>query len=194
MSVASGRAGQGPGGAPPRSGAGGVLEVTGREPDDLAAGTGARAVPVGVCGCFQFRPRFRVVPVRAVPLAASILRGSPAVAGGDGAGSRQAVRRGQSRGRPRRQSAAAGQNGAATSRPAARSSQPCHLASLTATSPVTRAPRACTPNRTRVSTSAGAPNVAWTRWPPSGRILSCMSGGCRRCAGSSRPPCRAASR
>ncbi len=29
-------------------------------------------MPVGVCGCFQFRPRFRVVPVRAVPLAAFI--------------------------------------------------------------------------------------------------------------------------
>ncbi|HEX9518660.1 MAG TPA: hypothetical protein VF940_21085, partial [Streptosporangiaceae bacterium] len=38
MPVASGRAGQGPGAARPRSGAAGVLEVTVREPDDVAAG------------------------------------------------------------------------------------------------------------------------------------------------------------
>jgi hypothetical protein len=40
MFAASGLAGQGPGAARPRSGAGGVLEVTAREPDNLAAGNG----------------------------------------------------------------------------------------------------------------------------------------------------------
>src|SRR5712692_1291746 len=70
MSVASGRAGQGPGGVRPRSGAGGVLEAAGREPDDLAAGNRGRGVVLGsvVSGPSQVR----CYPVRAVPLAAFI--------------------------------------------------------------------------------------------------------------------------
>src|SRR6266702_5819364 len=62
--------GQGPGGARPRSGAGGVLEAAGREPDDLAArsrGRGSAGYSV-VSG----RPMFPGYPVRAVPLAAFI--------------------------------------------------------------------------------------------------------------------------
>src|ERR1019366_9534400 len=71
MSVASGRAGQGPGVAGPRSGAGGVLEVNGREPDDLAAGE-REPGPCGGYSVVSGRPMFRVHPVRAVPLAAFI--------------------------------------------------------------------------------------------------------------------------
>ena len=52
MSVAGGRAGQGPGRSPGRrGGAGGVLEVTGRVPDDLAAGNGSRDRAGGIFGC-----------------------------------------------------------------------------------------------------------------------------------------------
>jgi hypothetical protein len=57
---------------------------------------------------FQAVPGSGVIPVRAVPLAAFIPSRVPGR--GHGAGSRQAVRRGQSRGRTRRQSAVAGQN------------------------------------------------------------------------------------
>jgi len=109
MSVASGRAGQGPGGAPAAAGgAGGVLEVTGREPDDLAAGNGEPGVQVRVRLC-QVRP-MSGSSVRAVPLAAVIPSQGPgrgrAAWGGSASGA--AVRRGQSTGRPRR-AAAAGQ-------------------------------------------------------------------------------------
>ena len=47
----------------PRSGAGGVLELTSREPDDVAAGNGSR---LGGCGysVVSGRPMFRVHPVR----------------------------------------------------------------------------------------------------------------------------------
>ena len=45
-----------------------------------------------------------------------------------------------------------------------------------------------TPNPTCAATWAGAPSMAWTRWPPSGRTWSCTSGGCRRSAGSSPLP------
>src|ERR1039458_10538885 len=63
---------KGPGGARPRSGAGGVLEVAGHEPDDLAAGNGSRGAVLGGFSCFQVRPRSGGPPVRAVPLAAFI--------------------------------------------------------------------------------------------------------------------------
>jgi len=71
MSVASGRAGQGPGGPrPPGGGAAAVLEVIGRVPDDLAAGNGSRG-PCGAYSVVQVRPMVRSA-VRAVPLAAVI--------------------------------------------------------------------------------------------------------------------------
>ena len=59
MSVASGRAGQGPGAARPRSGAGGVLEVTARAPDDGAAGNGSRFSGMRLSGPV---PRYRGDP------------------------------------------------------------------------------------------------------------------------------------
>ena len=99
MSVASGRAGQGPGGARPRSGAAGVLEVTGREPDDLAAGNGSRGSLL-VFGCVGSSH------VPGHPVAGqcrwlhSSLRVSPAVAGGHGAGPRQRGQAGPITGAP----------------------------------------------------------------------------------------------
>jgi hypothetical protein len=92
MPVASGGAGQGPGGArPPQAAPPGVLEVTGREPDDLAAGNWSR----GCGGC-------SVVSVR--PMAVYLVAGSatgcshpfagPGVAGLHGAGPRQRRRSG----------------------------------------------------------------------------------------------------
>jgi hypothetical protein len=92
-----------------RGGAGGVLEVTRREPDDLAAGNGSRG-RCGVFGCF-----------RSVPWAGSSGAGSaagcshpfacprPGPGGMGRCASDEAVRRGQSRRRPRRRSVAAGQ-------------------------------------------------------------------------------------
>ena len=72
MCVASGRAGQGPGRSPGGvAGAGGVLEVPGREPDDLAAGNGSRGRAWGIRLC-QVVPCSGDHPVRAVPLAAVI--------------------------------------------------------------------------------------------------------------------------
>src|SRR5262249_18133130 len=69
------------------SGAAGVLEVTGREPDDGAAGNGSRG-SCGVFGC-SGPSHVRCLPVRAVPLAAVIPSRVPAGAGGRGAGPRQ---------------------------------------------------------------------------------------------------------
>ena len=93
-----GRAGQGPGGARPRSGAGGVLEVTGRQPDDRAAGNGSR----GPCGCIRL---FGSVPCPGSSGAGSAAGCShPFACPGRGRGawggsaSGEAVRRGQSRG------------------------------------------------------------------------------------------------
>ena len=60
--------------------------------------------------------------------------------------------------------------------------------------PASRAPPVSTPNPTCAATWPGAPSAAWTRWPPSARIWSCTSGGCRRSAGSSPPPCPGGSR
>jgi hypothetical protein len=71
-------------------------------------GMGARG-SARVFGCFR-SSHVPGHPVRAVPLAAFIPSRVPAVAGEHGAGPRQAVRRGQSRGRLRPRSAAAGQN------------------------------------------------------------------------------------
>src|ERR1035441_8177205 len=101
MSVASGRAGQGPGAARPRSGAGGVLEGNGREPDDLAAGE-REPGPCGGYSVVSGRPLFRVHRVRAVPLAAFIPSPGPGRGRGawGGSASEGAVRRGQSDGRP----------------------------------------------------------------------------------------------
>src|SRR5262249_3431565 len=69
------------------SGAAGVLEVTGREPDDGAAGNGSRGA-CGVCVC-SGPSRVRCVPVRAVPLAAVLPSRARAGAGAHGAGPRQ---------------------------------------------------------------------------------------------------------
>ena len=57
--------------------------MTGREPDDQAAGNGSR----GACGgirLFRSVPMIRCYPVRAVPLAAVIPSRLPAGAGGMG--------------------------------------------------------------------------------------------------------------
>ena len=101
-------------------GAAGVLEVTGREPDDLAAGNGSRVVRgmfgcsgpshswVRLCGqCRWLQSSLRVPPAR----------GAGAAWGGSA--SEEAVRRGQSRGRPRCRVRAAGQTQEAASRLAA---------------------------------------------------------------------------
>ena len=121
MSVASGRAGQGPGGArPPGAAPPGVLEVTGRVPDDLAAG---KRGPGG-CGAYsvvQVRPMVRS---RGAGSAAGCshpfaCRRPGAGAAWGGSASEEAVRRGQSRGRPRCRVRAAGQTQEATSRLAA---------------------------------------------------------------------------
>jgi len=61
-----------------RGGAGGVLEATGREPDDVGGGErepGSSAV--AVCGGLSPVPGSGVFPVRAVPLAAFILSRVP---------------------------------------------------------------------------------------------------------------------
>ncbi len=69
-------------------GAGGVLEATGRELDDLAAGNGSRGRLRGY-SVAQVRPHVPGYPVRAVPLAAVIPSCVPGRAGGHGAGPRQ---------------------------------------------------------------------------------------------------------
>jgi len=69
-------------------GAGGVLEATGRELDDLAAGNGSRGRLRGY-SVAQVRPQVPGYPVRAVPLAAVIPSCVPGRAGGHGAGPRQ---------------------------------------------------------------------------------------------------------
>ena len=120
MSVANGRAGQGPGGARPhRGGAAGVLEVTGRVPDDVAAGKREPGPCGGIFGCSGSSPWLGPLCGQCRWLQSS-LRVSPAGAGAawGGSASEEAVRRGQSRGRPRRR-VAAGQTQDATSRPAA---------------------------------------------------------------------------
>jgi hypothetical protein len=71
-----------------RGGAGGVLEATGRELDDLAAGNGSRG-PCGGYSVAQVRPHVPGYPVRAVPLAAVIPSCVPGRAGGHGAGPRR---------------------------------------------------------------------------------------------------------
>ena len=80
MFVASGRAGQGPGGARPSGtgGAGGVLEAAAREPDDGAAGNGSPEGRAGVFGCCQVRPMFRVSRCGQCRWLQSSLRVSPA--------------------------------------------------------------------------------------------------------------------
>jgi integrase/recombinase XerD len=55
--------------------------------------------------------------------------------------------------------------------------------------PDSRASPASTPNQTCAATSPGAPSTAWTRWPHDDRNWSSISGGCKRSAGSSPPPC-----
>jgi Phage integrase, N-terminal SAM-like domain len=101
-SAASGRAGQGPGAARPRSGAGGVLEVPAREPDNRAGGEREPSGGGGGYSVVSGRPMFRVI--RCAGSAAGCIhpfawpRPGP---GGHGAGPRQgAVRRGQSQERP----------------------------------------------------------------------------------------------
>src|SRR5438132_1648583 len=84
MSVASRWAGQGPGGARPPGGAGGVLEVTGGGPDELAAGNGSRGRWGGI-RLFQVRPMDRVIRCGQCRWLQSSLRVSPAGAGGHGA-------------------------------------------------------------------------------------------------------------
>jgi len=93
MPVAAGRAGQGPGGARPRCGAGGVLEATGRQPDDVAAGKREPGVVLGlvVLGSVPFSGSTRRGQCRWLR---SSLRVTPAVAGGHGAGPRQGKRSG----------------------------------------------------------------------------------------------------
>jgi hypothetical protein len=94
MSVASGRIGSRTGRSPAaRGGAVGVLEVTGREPDDVAAG---KREP-GSCGYsagFQVRPMSGLSRVRAVPLAAVIPSRVPGGAGAAWGGPRQKRRSG----------------------------------------------------------------------------------------------------
>jgi hypothetical protein len=68
-SVAAGWAGQGPGGARPHGGAGGVLEATGPEPGD--AGSGEREPGCGAIWLLRSVP-LPGLPVRAVPLAALV--------------------------------------------------------------------------------------------------------------------------
>src|SRR5258708_19164457 len=110
MPVAAGGAGQGPGGARPRCGAGGVLEATGRQPDDVAAGKREPGVVLGlvVLGSVPFSGSTRRGQCRWLR---SSLRVTPAVGRGawGGSASGEAVRRGQSRRRPRRR-VTAGQN------------------------------------------------------------------------------------
>jgi hypothetical protein len=109
MSVASGRAGQRPGGArPPGAAAGGVLEVTGREPDDLRGGETGAGGRAGYAVAFRSVPMYRVIRCGQCRWLQSPLRVSPAGAGGawGGSASEEAVRRGQSRRRPRRRAAA----------------------------------------------------------------------------------------
>ena len=64
--------------ARPRSGAGGVLKLTRRVSDDMAAGNGGRVVRVFGCVRSSHVPGH---PVRAVPWLRSALGVSPAVAG-----------------------------------------------------------------------------------------------------------------
>src|ERR1039457_7578864 len=93
---------KGPGGARPRSGAGGVLEGAGHEPDDLAAGNGRRGAVLGGFSCFQVRPRSGGPPVRAVPLAAFIPSRVPGRGRGawGGSASEEAGQGGGIRGKP----------------------------------------------------------------------------------------------
>ncbi len=75
--------------------------MTGREPDNWAAGNGSRGGRARVFNCFQVVPCSGFIRCGQCRWLHSSLRVSPAVAGGHGAGPRQrAVRRGQSDGRP----------------------------------------------------------------------------------------------
>ena len=95
--VRGGRLGGSRTGRSPAAGGGaeGVLEVTGREPDDLAAGNGSR----GHAGCsvVSGRPMFRVIRCGQCRWLHSSLRVAPARAGEHGAGSRQGGQAGSSR-------------------------------------------------------------------------------------------------
>ena len=67
-------------------------------------------------------------------------------------------------------------------------------APLLPTWPGSRGSRGCTPSPTCAALSPGARNATWTPWPPSDPTLSCTCGGCRKCAGTSRPRSAAGSR
>jgi len=79
------------------------------------------------------------------------------------------------------------------SRPARRHLGSCGWQRLP-TWPASRDPPASTPNLACAGTWPGAPGRAWTRWRRSDQTWSCTSGGCRRSAGSSLPPCPGVSR